>query len=250
MKMMPAFLKFVWRWIVGTTAAAMLLMAALPSAGWAQELTICVSASGKVRGVNVECNSGQTTVGPFATVGPQGDQGPQGVQGPPGFAGAQGSAGGPGVQGGQGAQGPTGATGNVGAAGAVGVTGPQGPQGPPGIQGIAGIPGNQGTPGTNGTDGGNEGNVTFLTGGTLGTLGANAGIALGLEGGQAPEIFLGPGNGAAHDIPSVAVPMNDPGVAFNLFVNVDNNPGTDPINGAPISYVFVLEDFGSESATA
>src|SRR5579862_3739003 len=94
---MPIFKKFACRWILGTTAAAMLSMAALPSAGQAQELTICVSPSGKVRGVNVECNSQQTQVGPFETVGPQGSQGPQGVQGPAGFAGAQGAAGGPGI---------------------------------------------------------------------------------------------------------------------------------------------------------
>jgi hypothetical protein len=260
-KMMPASAKFACRWIVGTTAAAMLLIAALPSVGRAQELTLCVSASGKVRGVNVECNSGQTQVGPFETVGPQGDQGPQGVQGPPGFAGAQGAAGGPGIQGAQGAQGPVGATGNVGAAGAVGLTGPDGPQGPPGIQGIPGIPGNQGTPGTNGTNGGDAISLTFLTGGTLGTFGANEGIALGGEpecesSSQSPEIcldaigpaeiFMGPGNGAATDH-SAAVPMNDPGFAFNLFVNVDNNPGTDPITGSPISYGFFLLDLTTDT---
>src|SRR5271168_4385881 len=235
---MPASSKFAWRWIVGTTAAAMLLMAALPGAGQAQELTICVSASGKIRGVNVECNSGQTTVGPFATVGPQGDQGPQGVQGPPGFAGAQGSAGGPGVQGAQGAQGAVGPTGASGAAGSAGAAGPQGPQGPPGIQGIAGIPGNQGTPGTNGTDGGSEGNVTFLTGGTLGTFGASLelgeGVSLALGGGNAFfEDVLGPGNGAAQGNLSAQVPMNQFGAAFNLFVNVDNNPGS--FDGIPIT---------------
>jgi Collagen triple helix repeat (20 copies) len=254
MKTMTAFSKFVCRWILGTTAATMLSMVALPSAGQAQELTICVSPSGKVRGVNVECNSQQTQVGPFETVGPQGSQGPQGVQGPAGFAGAQGAAGGPGIQGAAGAQGPVGPTGDPGAAGAVGLTGPDGPQGNPGIQGIAGIPGNQGSPGTNGTNGGDEPQLTFLTGGTLGTLGANVGINLG--GGEpvssnapapAPSgIFLGPGNGSATD-PSVAVPMNNPGVGFNLFVNVDNNPGTD-IFGAPISYEFVLLDLTTDTS--
>jgi Collagen triple helix repeat (20 copies) len=250
---MPIFKKFVCRWILGTTAATMLLMAALPSPGHAQELTICVSPSGKVRGVNVECNSQQTQVGPFETVGPQGPQGPQGVQGPAGFAGAQGAAGGPGIQGAPGAEGPVGPTGDPGAAGAVGLAGPDGPQGNPGIQGIQGIPGNQGTPGTNGTDGGNEGQITFLTGGSLGTLGKDTGIALGaapVVSSNAPKpvgfaIFLGPGNGAAND-PSAAVPMNNPGAAFNLFVNVDTNPGTDPITGAPISYVFILEDLSTE----
>jgi hypothetical protein len=241
---MPASSRFAWRWIVGTTAAAMLLIAALPSAGRAQELTLCVSASGKVRGVNVECNSGQTQVGPFETVGPQGDQGPQGVQGPPGFAGAQGAAGGPGIQGAQGAQGAVGPTGATGAAGSAGATGPQGPQGPPGIQGIPGIAGNQGTPGTNGTDGGDEGNVTFLTGGTLGTFGASldngpddASLALsGLN--FFFDDVLGPGNGAAQNDLSPQVPMNDFGAAFNLFVNVDNNPGS--VDGIPITYVFIL----------
>jgi hypothetical protein len=96
-KTMSAFPRFAWRWIVSTTAATTLLMAALPSVGQAAtpsafggtgaELTICVSSSGLIRGVNVECNSGQTQVGPFETVGPQGEQGPQGVQGPPGSQG-------------------------------------------------------------------------------------------------------------------------------------------------------------------
>ena len=248
---MPASSKFAWRWILGTTVATMLLMAALPSVGQAQELTICVSPSGKVRGVNVECNSGQTQVGPFETVGPQGSQGPQGVQGPPGFAGAQGAPGGPGIQGPPGAEGPVGPTGDPGAAGIAGATGPQGPQGNPGIQGIQGIPGNQGTPGTNGTNGGNEPSLTFLTGGTLGTLGASLEVgegttlAIGGENFFIP-LFMGPGNGAAQDDDSVAVPMNDPGVAFNLFVNVDNNPGTAE-NGTPIAYGFSLQDLSTDT---
>jgi hypothetical protein len=240
---MPAHPKVAWRWIVGTTAAATLLISALPSVGQASgvtgtELTFCVSSSGLIRGVNVECNSGQTQVGPFETVGPQGEQGPDGVQGPPGLQGPQGAAGGPGGQGPQGAQGPVGPTGNSGAAGIAGVTGPQGIQGNPGIQGIQGIPGNQGAPGTNGNPGGNQTNKTFLTGGTLGTFGLNEEIAL--SGANVEfDLDMGPGNGAAQDNTSVEVPMNDPGTAYNLFVNVDNNPGTD-ITGQPASYGFVL----------
>lgn len=235
---MPAFPKVAWRWMVGTTAAAMLVMVALPSVGHADELTICVNANGKIRGVNTECNSQETQVGPWETIGPQGEQGPQGVQGPPGFAGAQGAAGVPGIQGPQGAQGPVGPTGNQGIAGIAGAQGPQGPQGNPGIQGIQGIPGNQGNPGLPGLPGGNQTNKTFLTGGTLGTLGVHAGLALSGDNFFFDDI-MGPGNGADQDDDSAEVPMNDQGTAYNLFVNVDNNPGT-ALDGSPVAYIFSL----------
>src|SRR5712672_3917470 len=83
---MPASPKLAWRWIVGTTAAAMLFLATLPSVGHAETLKICISNNGKIKGVNVDCGG---TVLSWETVGPQGDQGLTGVDGASGFAGAQ-----------------------------------------------------------------------------------------------------------------------------------------------------------------
>ncbi len=233
---MPASPKLAWRWIVGTTAAAILLMAALPSVGHAAELTICINSAGRIKGINVPC--GSLTSLTWETVGPQGPTGPQGVDGPPGFAGAGGAAGGPGIQGPNGAQGPAGPTGDPGVAGAIGDAGAQGIQGNPGIQGFVGPPGKMGP---SGVPGGTETNKTFLTGGTLGDSGFVEGIALsGANLGPSSALELGPGNAAAGSSNfSAFVPMNDPGTAYNLFVNVDHNPGTTS-GGLPISYFFVL----------
>jgi Collagen triple helix repeat (20 copies) len=241
---MPASPKFAWRWIVGTTAAAMLFMAALPSAGHADTLTICVNGQGKIKGINVAC--GPMTALTWETVGEKGNQGPQGVQGPPGFAGPGGASGIAGIKGPTGAQGANGPTGPSGLAGLQGDQGPQGIQGNPGVvPGPVGIKGIQGIPGINGTAGGNQFNKSFLTGGSLGTFGANEEIALsGLNSISGNILVLGPGNGADTTTSSaIPVPVNDPGIAYNLFVNVDNNPGVDPTGppaGAPITYFFFL----------
>lgn len=241
---MPASPKFAWRWIVGTTAAAMLFLAALPSVGHADTLTICISGNGRIKGVNVDC--GGLTSLTWETVGPQGDTGPDGVTGPPGLQGPQGAAGPGGITGPNGAQGANGPTGDSGVAGGAGATGPQGPQGNPGIQGPVGPTGPQGPNGVNGTNGGDETNKTFLTGGSLGDLGFDEDIALsGLNSVTANILVLGPGNGA-DTTNNVQVPMNDPGAAFRLFVNVDNAAGVTVIPtsigpaGTPISYVFFL----------
>src|SRR5713101_197385 len=124
---MPASPKFAWRWIVGTTAAALLLLAALPSVGHAATLTICIASNGRIKGINVPC--GSLTSLTWETVGPQGPTGAEGVTGPPGLEGPQGAAGAPGGAGPQGAQGPVGPQGDSGLAGPIGDKGPRGIQG-------------------------------------------------------------------------------------------------------------------------
>src|ERR1700687_130728 len=218
---MPASPKSAWRWICGPTAAPILFMAALPSVGHADTLTICINNKGRIKGINVSCPGTSLS---WQTVGPQGDQGPDGVQGPPGHAGPQGAAGAPGIAGPAGAQGGVGPNGDSGIAGAAGDKGPAGIQGNPGIQGIVGLKGLTGPPGING---GSEVNKTYLTGGTLGDLGRDQGVALsGFNSAFGFVLAMGPGNGS--DInDSVAVPVNDTGTAYNLFVSTDNNPGTN-----------------------
>lgn len=231
---MPASPKSAWRWIVGTTAAAILFMAALPSVGHAATLTICINSQGRIKGINVSCSGTSLT---WETVGPQGDQGPDGVDGPPGRQGPQGAAGDAGIQGPAGAQGPFGPTGDTGPAGLAGDKGPPGIQGNPGIQGVVGP---QGPQGPHGINGGSEVNKTYLTGGTLGDLGRDEGIALsGLNSISGQILAMGPGNGSDNGSDSVAVPVNDSGIAYNLFVSTDNHPGTS-FTGAPLNYFFFL----------
>jgi len=234
---MPASSKSAWRWIVGTTAAAMLFMAAYPSVGHAATLTICINAKGRIKGINVPCSGTSLT---WETVGPQGDQGPDGVDGLPGLQGPQGPAGPPGIAGTNGSQGLVGPTGDSGIAGPPGDKGPHGIQGDPGIQGKVGLPGN---PGIAGIDGGSEVNKTYLTGGTLGDLGRDQGINLsGLNSviGPATQVLaMGPGNGSDNGSAKPQVPVNDTGLAYNLFVSTDNNPGTS-FTGTPLNYFFFL----------
>ncbi len=235
---MPASPKFAWRWIVGTTAAAILFMAALPSVGQAAELTICINVKGRIKGINVPC--GSLTSLTWETVGVQGLTGPPGVDGPPGFAGPGGAAGGPGGPGAKGTQGDNGPTGDPGGQGDIGDNGPPGIQGNPGIQGPVGPVGKQGIPGFNA---GSETNKTFLTGGTLGDLGDDESVALSGAFLTGNRLVLGPGNGS-DKVGNTQVPMNDAGAASRLFVNVDKNPGTSPgpvpPSGSPASYVFFL----------
>lgn len=215
---MPASPKLAWRWLVGTTAAAILFLAALPGVGRAQSnpITICVSGKGFIKGIGINgpitCGPGGTSFTWF-TVGPQGAAGPTGPTGP---------------------QGLIGPTGDIGMAGPTGPTGPSGPQGNPGIMGQMGQMGQTGVAGANIT-----GNQTFLTGGTLGTFGALAGIELNAGNFAVPDV-LGPGNGAGLEVfgPTAEVPMNDAGTAYNLFVNVDAAPGS-PL-GLPLNYFFAL----------
>src|SRR5260370_5553379 len=200
---MPASQKSAWRWIVGTTAAAILFMAAIPSIGHAETLTICINGQGRIKGINVSCSGTSLT---WETVGPQGDQGPDGVDGPPGFAGAQGAAGAAGIAGPAGGQGGFGPNGDTGPAGPPGDKGPIGIQGNPGIQGPVGDKGLTGPPGING---GSEVNKTFLTGGTLGDLGEDAGVRLsGFNSAFGFILAMGPGNGSDFSEAAVTVPVN------------------------------------------
>jgi len=241
---MPASSKLAWRWIVGTTAAAMLLLAALPSVGRADDLKICINAQGRIKGINVDCG-GMTSL-EWQTVGPQGDTGPDGVTGPPGFAGAQGAAGAAGIAGPAGGQGGFGPNGDTGPAGPPGDKGPTGIQGNPGIQGPVGDKGLTGPPGING---GSEVNKTFLTGGTLGDLGEDEGVGLsGFNSAFGFVLAMGPGNGSDFSEAAVTVPVNDTGTAYNLFVSTDNHPGTS-FSGTPLNYFFFLCKNGFAAGT-
>ena len=50
---MPASFKFAWRQLVGATAAAIFVLAALPGVGHAENIEICIGAKGKVKGINL-----------------------------------------------------------------------------------------------------------------------------------------------------------------------------------------------------
>jgi hypothetical protein len=52
-------------------------------------------------------------------------------------------------------------------------------------------------------------------------------------------LILGPGNGSDTS-PSTEVPMSASGTAKRLFVNVDNDPGTQSNNGIPSTFFFFL----------
>ncbi|HZC44956.1 MAG TPA: hypothetical protein VE243_00690, partial [Candidatus Acidoferrum sp.] len=57
--------------------------------------------------------------------------------------------------------------------------------------------------------------------------------------GNSSPLVLGPGNGADTS-PATAVPMSEVGTAERLFVNVDNDPGTQANNGIPSTFFFFL----------
>ena len=240
---MPASYKNAWRWLVGATTAA-IMFAALPGIGRADTLSICVNHAGKIKGINVPCKPNATLVSWENTAGPQGPPGPQGVTGDPGPAGTQGATGPAGIQGPQGAQGPAGPQGPQGPAGDTGAKGPTGNMGPDGIQGPVGPVGDKGPPGKNGTNGINAKSTSFLVGGTLGTLGNNEQIELsGANSIQANLLIMGPGNGA--DLTGDAIVPLNAGTAHDLYVNVDNNPGTAALApaGFPGIYFFNLCNF-------
>lgn len=165
---MPGSINRTRGWILGASAAALIFFA-IPTAGHAQEISICVK-NGLIKSVNGNCSSKQTEVswsqiGASGSSGPQGATGvpgPAGQQGPPGLTGLTGPAGATGATGPAGPQGPTGvagATGPQGATGSVGPLGPQGPagaigpQGPTGPTGLDGAIGLQGIPGITGLQG-------------------------------------------------------------------------------------------------
>jgi hypothetical protein len=273
---MPASFKFARHWLVGATAAAIFSLVALPGVGHAENIEICINNNnGHIKGINLgigACNGNQTEID-WVTTGPPGPTGPTGVDGDPGLQGAQGPQGPTGAPGPIGAQGPAGPQGPAGVAGAIGPTGPsgaqgdagpQGPQGaigPTGPTGAAGIigpsgdtgptgpTGPTGETGPSGTPGISEANISVFTGGSLGTLGNLNGVDLSGNnsvGTPGTILILGPGNGsdsgaAGSPTPEdVEVPMASAGTAERLFVNVDNDPGTQMNNGIPSTFFFFL----------
>jgi hypothetical protein len=221
---MPASFKFAWRWMVGATAATILCVAALPGVGQAENIEI--------------------------TTGPSGSSGMQGVVGDPGLPGAQGPQGAPGIQGPAGGQGDSGPQGPQGAIGPTGPTGPAGIMGEDGVRGPTGL---MGTTGPSGTPGISEPNISVLTGGSLGTLGSLNGTDLSGNnsvGSPGTILILGPGNGSDSAAPPASsanpedaeVIMAEAGTAKRLFVNVDNDPGTQMNTGIPSTFFFFLCD--------
>lgn len=249
---MPASFKFSRHWLVGATAAALLSLVALPGVGHAENIEICINNSnGRIKGINLgvgACNGGQTeidwvTTGPPGPTGATGVAGDAGPQGPPGVEGSPGAPGPAGAQGDAGPQGPQGEIGPTGPTGAAGIIGPTGDVGPTGPQGPVGETGPSGTPGIA------EANISVFTGGSLGTLGAMNGVDLSGNnsvGTPGTILILGPGNGADSGAAlsptpeDVEVPMASAGTAERLFVNVDNDPGTQMNNGIPSTFFFFL----------
>jgi len=140
---MPERLNQTLRWMLGASAAALLLLG-IPTAGRAQMVNICVQ-HGLVKSINSACVGKQiplswSEVGGAGLAGAQGPQGAGGVVGPAGSEGAQGVAGNSGPTGPIGLQGPPGPVGPSGPQGLQGAAGPVGPLGPSGPQGLAGIP--------------------------------------------------------------------------------------------------------------
>jgi hypothetical protein len=247
---MPASYKFAWRRLVGATAAAIFVLAALPGVGHTENIEICIGTKGKVKGINLGsggCNSGQTEID-WVTQGPPGYTGMAGVVGNPGIPGEQGPAGLMGLQGPPGAQGAAGPQGPEGVEGPTGPTGPLGFMGPTGVMGDTGVVGVTGPTGATGAPGIAEPNISVFTGGTLGTLGNQTGGAFSIAlsgdnsvGSPGTILILGPGNGADESV-TPEVPISEAGTAERLFVAVDNDPGTQMNNGLPSSFVFFLCD--------
>jgi hypothetical protein len=242
---MPQSFKNAWRWLVGASAAAMLIASISPTAN-AQTpdtgiISICVARNGKIVGVGIPCRNKNFKL----TWNIPGAQGPQGPQGNPGPAGAPGGVGPTGSQGPVGPVGPTGPMGSVGLTGPEGVQGVTGPAGPTGDMGHPGPTGPTGAVGPTGPSGvpsfppGSNDNVEILSGGTLGgTIGGAAQIQLASDtgvlpaGGPTTPLYMGPGNGASgRGITSIPpAPVSGPqtsvqvptpgGTAFNLTVTI------------------------------
>ena len=256
---MPQSFKNAWRWLVGASAAAMLIASISPAAN-AQVpdtgiITICVARNGKIIGVDHVCKNHNFEL-KWNIPGPVGAQGPQGVVGP---AGAPGAVGPTGSQGPVGPVGPTGPMGSVGLTGPAGVQGVTGPAGPTGDLGHPGPTGPTGAVGPTGPSGvpsfppGSNDNVEMLTGGTLGgTIGSRALIQLTADSGAlgmpTTPLYMGPGNGASGEgifsippapvaAPQTSVQVPTPGgTAFNMTVSIA--PGDSGPLGS--EYTFVL----------
>ncbi len=240
---MPQSFRNAWRWLVGVSAAAMLIGIVSPAANaWVPDtgiIRICVGNGGRIVGVNVPCKNHNFAL-TWNIPGPTGPAGEQGYTGPAGAPGAVGASGSQGPVGPIGPQGPMGALGLTGPMGAQGMTGPAGPTGDMGKPGPTGPAGPMGMQGPNATLSFGPGdNVEILSGGTLGaTIGAAASIQLTTESGDTPAggptspIYMGPGNGAAAAgltslppaptaNPQTSVQVPTPGgVAFNMTVSI------------------------------
>ncbi len=253
---MPQTFKNAWRWLVGASAAAILIAIVSPAAN-AQVpdtgiIKLCVARSGKIVGVNHACPNRNFEL-IWNIPGQQGPEGLQGNVGPAGAPGAVGPTGAQGLVGPVGPAGPLGALGLTGPAGAQGLTGPTGPTGNvghPGPVGPIGLMGPSGTPAPFTGD-----NTEILSGGTLGgTIGGAAQIQLTAESGDTPTgsptfpLYMGPGNGAssaslftvppdptANPQTSVEVPTPG-GTAFNMTVSI--TPGDSGPLGS--EYTFIL----------
>lgn len=218
---MPQSFKNAWRWLVGASAAAMLIASIAPVASADTGLiTLCISRKGKIVGVDLpfcQPHNFRLVWNIPGAAGPQGPNGPTGPTGPTGAVGPTGSQGAVGVLGPTGPLGSTGLTGPAGAQGVTGLAGPTGNTGPTGLTGPAGATGVAGLPGDF---------ITTLTGGTLGSnIGAAAGIQLtALDIATAP-IWMAPGNGADNSQSTIAVPTPG-GCASHLQVKLDFSPGT------------------------
>jgi hypothetical protein len=271
---MPQSFKNAWRWLVGASAAAMLIASMSPAANAQSEtaglITLCIAKNGKIVGIDVACKSKQLQLtwnipGPQGPPGEPGSVGPAGPPGEVGPTGATGNIGNQGPQGPTGSPGATGPTGSQGGVGAVGMQGPMGSKGltgPAGVQGVTGVTGLPGNPGLvkgakgpvgpKGTPSQPPGDfVTVLSGGTLGTtIGTMAGIQLSPTTGTgtgllAFPLYMGPGNGAS--VAGIATPPGAPqasvevptpgGNAFNLQVLI-SPAGVGPGNGG--DYIFIV----------
>jgi hypothetical protein len=247
---MPQSFKYAWRWLMGASAAAMLI-ASIPGAanaltpGTPPLITLCISRKGTITAINLQCRPHQIQLtwnipGPTGDPGVQGLQGPDGVTGEVGPVGPMGPVGVPGLPGPAGSKGPTGPTGPQGPTGDTGLIGNTGPLGP------VGPVGDQGPTGLNGVDGDHIGT---LTGGDLGArIAANASIQLtpdtGSGGNPTFPLYFGPGNGAdrasiSPDSGQAAVQVPTAGgEAFHLEVSLSQDPGGPAGTGG--GYIFIL----------
>jgi len=256
---MPQSFKNAWRWLVGASAAAILIATISPASNALAQtpdtgiISLCVSRKGKITGIDIPCRNHNFKL-IWNLPGPQGPQGPQGVVGPAGAPGAVGPTGAQGLVGPVGPTGPMGALGLTGPAGVQGVTGPTGPTGNVGRPGPTGPIGMAGPTGTTAPFTGD--NVEILSGGTLGaTIGANAGIQLasisGFLGAPQFPIYMGPGNGASGQgitsippapvaAPQASVQVPTPGgTAFNLWVSI--GPGDAGPLGSDYNFIVCNE---------
>jgi len=256
---MPQSFRNAWRWLVGASAAAMLIANISPAAN-AQVpdtgiIKLCVARNGKIIGIDHVCKNHNFEL-IWNIPGPQGPQGDQGDQGAAGAMGAVGPTGSQGSVGPVGIQGPMGSMGLTGPAGVQGVTGPAGPTGDLGHPGPTGPTGAVGPQGPSGVPSFGPGdNTEILSGGTLGeTIGVAASIQLNDTSGDLGKptfpLYMGPGNGASGEGifspdsppapvagPQTSVQVPTPGgTAFNMTVSIA--PGDSGPLGA--EYTFIL----------